>query len=169
MWIYNVSSTKWTQLDPTTIPYLNQHFPNWLNNDSSLPRRYSLDGDIITLNPKASSTYAGTNYLKLFYFKRSIDMSDDSHYPFSGSTTQYPHLAAYEETLVDYVRYRVKKILKKDASAEEAKTMFYSKCTDIKTKLKYRPDLIQHVRAEGAGNLLFHNQAYKNGAHTQRR
>ena len=73
-------------------------------------------------------------------------MSASGHYPFSGSTTQYPHLADYDEALVDYVRYRVKKMVNKDADAEEAKTVFYTKCSLIKQQLQYRPNLINQIR-----------------------
>lgn len=161
LWIYNASTTKWFQLESTTIPYLNVNYPSWLNTSSGLPQRFSLDGDIITLYPKASSTYAGSNYLKLYYYKRSVDMSSSTHYPFSGSTTQYSHLAEYEETLIDYVRYKVKKMVGKESDAEEAKQMFYTKCQDIKVKMKYRPDLINNVQARGAGNVAFAKEAFK--------
>jgi len=161
LWLYNSENTKWDQLDSTTVSYLNKHYASWMNTRSQLPQRFSIDGDDLTLHPKASSTYAGDNYLKLFFFKRSLDMSDGSHYPFSGSTTEYPHLADYEDVPVEYVRYKVKQMLKKNADAEEAKTTFYLKSADAKQKLQYRPDLIPEVRAHGAGNLLFHKEAFK--------
>jgi hypothetical protein len=113
LWIYNAVSTKWTQLTPTTTAKLTRDYPSWLNTSSGCPLKYSIEGNTLTVHPKASSTYAGTNYLKLFYFARSTDMSNASHYPFSDSTTQYTHLADYEETLIDYVRYKVKQMLKK--------------------------------------------------------
>lgn len=154
LWLYNASSERWTQLGSTTIPYLNIHYPSWLNTSAGTPLRFSIDGDIITLHPKANSTYAGDNYLRLFYYAHSIDMSASGHYPFTGSTTKhYPHLAEYEETLIDYVRWKTKQMLKKNADAEEAKTMFYAKCADIKVKLKSRPDLTSQMKATGAGGL----------------
>ncbi len=153
LWIYNASTLKWTQLESTTVSTLNLEFPSWLNTAAGFPQRFSLNGDILTLHPKASSTYAGSNYLKLFHYARSTDMSASGHYPFSGSTTQYSHLAQYEETLVDYVCYKAKKMIDKNSDAEEARTMFYVKCGKIKQELQYRPDLISEMRAKGAGGI----------------
>ena len=75
MWIYNASTTKWVQIDPTTTNYLNENFPAWLNAAAGFPLQYTLEGDIITLHPKASSTYAGTAYLKLYYFHLRLKKS----------------------------------------------------------------------------------------------
>ena len=160
LWIYNLVNTKWTRLDPTTIPYLNQNYPSWLNTAAGLPYRYSLDGDTLTLHPKASSTYAGNNYLKLFYYKRSVDMSNSSHYPFAGATIQYTHLANYERVLIDYVRYEVKEMLGKAQDAAKDQMAFYTKCGLIKKELLSRPDLISEIRATGAGNFNFHKGAF---------
>lgn len=146
LWIYNAVSTKWKRLDSTTVPYLSANYPDFLNTSSGLPQRYSIDGDTLTLHPKASSTYAGTNYLKLFYYKSSVDMVSSSDYPFTGSTTQrYPHLADYEEGLIDYVRFFIKQMLKKNVDAEESKQTFYQKCAYIKTKLN-RDDLLINLK-----------------------
>lgn len=153
LWIYNAVSTKWRQLDPTTTAKLTLDYPDWLNTSSGCPLQYSIEGDTLTLHPKASSTYTGTDYLKLFYFQRSTDMAGGSYYPFSGSATQYTFLADYEETLIDYVRYEVKQMLKKNADAEEARTTFYNKCAYIKQQLLYRPDLITQMSPDNAGGI----------------
>lgn len=161
IWFYNKVSTKWKQLDSATIAYLNKTYPSWLNAAAGLPLRYYIEGDRIGLDPKPSSTYAGTNYVKVFYYKRSADMSADTHYPFSGSTTEYPHLADYEEVLFDWVKYRVKQIAGKNGDALEAKTIFYNKSLKIKQELLYRPDLIPNFRMKGTGNLTHFKEAFK--------
>ena len=149
IWYYNGSTSKWNQLDGTTIAYLNKNFSSWLNASSGLPMRYWIEGNEIGFDPKPSSTYAGTDYVKIFYYKRSVDMTADTHYPFSGSTTQYPHLANYEEVLFDWIKYRVKQIIGKGGDAEEAKGLFYIKCAGIRQNLVYRPDLIPDHKLRG--------------------
>lgn len=162
LWFYNKSSGKWIQLDATTIPYLALNYPSYLNSTSSNPLRYSIDGDILLIHPPSSAIYAGTNYLKLFYYARSVDMTNGSSYPFSGSLTlEYTHLADYEEDLILYVKYKVKPLFKKMQDAEEAKEMFYAKCADVKVKLLARPDLIPWMRAQGAGGLPQAQNAFK--------
>lgn len=147
-WIYNKVTLKWVQIDGTTIAYLNQKFPAWMNASAGLPLRFWIEGDEIGFDPKPSATYAGTNYAKIYYFKRSVDMSADAHYPFSGSTAQYPRLANYESTLLDYVKYLILPGLGKGVKAEEAKGMFYARCAKIKQELSYRPDLIPNHKMD---------------------
>jgi len=161
IWIYNSQNSKWQELDAWTLVDIANKFPTWLSMSAGLPLRYTQEGNIITLNPKASSTYAGTDYLKIFYYARSVDMSNNSHYPFSGTTTQYTHLAEYEEVPIEYVRYRVKQMLGMNAAAEEAKQVFYLKCADIKRDLKYRADLIRKTTAQGTARGRFYQEAFK--------
>jgi hypothetical protein len=154
LWFYNVVSGKWIQLEATTLPYLATNYPSYLNTASSNPLRFSIDGDLILVHPPASSTYVGTEYLKLFYYARSVDMTSNTNYPFSGSdTVHFTHLADYEEMIVEYVRWRIKRIFKKGSDAEEAKTLFYTMCVDVKVKLQSRPDLIPWQRTNYAGGM----------------
>lgn len=161
IWFYNVSSTRWWKLESTTLTDLINKFPSYLSVTSGIPLRITIEGDTLTLNPPASSTYAGSNYLRIFYYKRSVDMSAAAQYPFSGSTTvRYSHLADYEEVPLEYVKYLVKQMLGKMGDAEEAKSFFYTKCMAIKQALKYRPDLKAGTTAQGAGNMLQQRGAF---------
>lgn len=162
LWIYNAENSKWNPLSPTTMSVLNRDFPSWINADSSIPRYYSLDGDTLTLYPKASATYAGTNYLKIYHFARSTDMAGSTQYPFSGSASiRYPHLADFEEVLIDYVRYEMKEIIGKAGDGAASQSKFYLECDEIKKKLMSRPDLIPYIQSVGAGNLQFHQGAFQ--------
>lgn len=154
LWWYNKVSSKWVQLESTTLPFLSINYPSYLNTASSNPLRYSIDGDLLLIHPPSSSTYVGNNYLKLFYYARSIDMTADNQYPFSGSSTkEYPHLADYEYIIIEYIRWKIKRIFKKMADAEEAKVMFYQMCADVKVKLQNRPDLIPWHRTNNVGGM----------------
>lgn len=149
LWWYNSSTSKWKYLDAIDEVTLSINYPDWLNTSSGNPLRYSLNGDIITVHPPASSTYAGTDYLKLFHYAQSVDMSDGTHYLFTGSASKrYPHLADYEEVPIEYVRAEVKQMLKKAADAKVAMDTFYSKVNYVKNQLTYRPDLGPNVRTQ---------------------
>ena len=162
LWFYNVSSGKWIQLESTTLPYLALNYPSYLNTSSSNPLRYSIDGDIVLVHPPASSIYAGSDYLKLFYYARSVDMATNTNYPFSGSdTVHFTHLADYEPIIIEYVRWRIKRIFKKGNDAEEAKQTFYTMCADVKVKLQDRPDLIPWHRANYAGGMNVSSNMFK--------
>lgn len=162
LWLYNAENEKWEWMDPYTMVKLNRDFPTWLNSDDALPTRYTIEGNIINIHPNASDTYAGTDYLKLYYYARSLDMDDDDDYPFSSSkTVQYPHLADYEEILIDYVRYKALWMYGDRASAEEAKSMFVTRTLEAKQKMLYRPDLIDAMKAQGAGGINRAKSAFK--------
>lgn len=152
LWWYNTVSSKWIQLESTTLPFLAMNYPSYLNTAASNPLRYSIDGDTLLVHPPASSIYAGTSYLKLFYYAQSVDMVNTTDYPF-GRTTEFPHLMDYEEIPLEYVRWRIKRIFKKLADAEESKTIFYTMCADVKVKLQSRPDLIPWQRTNNVGGM----------------
>lgn len=137
-WYDTVNST-WVDLIGKTIEWLNQTFPQWINDSSGTPQYYSIDGDEITVYPKPSVSYASG--FKLYHFKVSQDMVA-GYYPFSGSATvQYPFLINFEEDLIDYYKYRAKQIMGYAQQAEEALTMFTNKALKAKTELKTRTDL----------------------------
>ena len=143
LWFYNAQAKNWRQLEATTISYLGYTYPTYLNTAASNPYRYSIEGDTLTIHPPASATYAGADYLKLYYFGRSIDMAGANTYPFSGSATlNYSHLQDFEDSLIYFVKYKIKKMLGKDGDAEEAKQMFYSQVAGAKTLFTHRPDLV---------------------------
>lgn len=155
VWWYNAVSSKWKKLDPTTTAYMRINFPDWLNASAGIPQRYSIEGDTFTLHPPASATYAGANYVKIFFYAGSVDMAAAGAYPFSGSITiRYPHLADYEENLLDYVKFKVLPLVGKAGLGSEAGQIFYARCEKIKKDLLARSDLIPEIQAQHPGMLI---------------
>ena len=154
-WWYNTVSLKWKKLDPTTQAYMRINFPDWLNQSNSIPQRYATEGDMFILHPPALAAYAGTNYIKIYHFAISTDMSNASHYPFSGSASiHYPYLAEYEEYLIDYVKFKLLPIVGKPSEGASAGQVFYTHCKEIKQKLLARSDLVPEIQAQHPGMLI---------------
>ena len=159
LWWYNTVNSKWIQLHGTSPAYMWKNFPTWLNDSSGSPMRYWIDGDILWVHPAPDTTKATTGF-KLFYFAKSVDVDADGEFFFSGSTTQIPWLSPYEETILQYYKWKVNQIIGYNQKAEEAKAMFYAVAEKAKSELLARPDLINQMKMKGAGNMSHFRSAY---------
>ncbi len=121
------------------------------------PFRYSLDGDVITIHPKPDTTL--DDGFKIYYWALSTDMSDDTHYPFTGSTTRDPFLADFEEDLLEYYKFRAKQVMGYAGQAEEAKQAFIDRAAFAKKQLKDRPDIATEAHMRPKSYL----QHYRHG------
>ena len=146
LWWYDDDNSKWTKLDTVTIEILNQKFPYWRDDDAGSPKRYAIDGDVITVHPKVET--GGENKFRLYHYAISTDMSAAGHYPFTGSTTRYPFLAKYEENLVQYYISRAKKVMGYGDEAVADMQVFVAMAEQAKAELRKRPDIARdaHIR-----------------------
>lgn len=113
LWHYNGS--QWRQLYPRTLKYLDEYSPTWRDLAAGTPQYYFIEGDILTLSPKPST--AGTNYLWLYYAKKPTAMTQDTHFPFSGSTSEFTHLSIFDMAITKYVKWILDPVLNKDQEA----------------------------------------------------
>jgi len=148
---YDTDNTRWIQLRSRTFQQISERERTWINRSSGMPLYFWIEGNEIGLHPKPEDTTTGDTGVRVYHFAQSTDMSGGTHYPFSGSTTQYPHLAHYDETIVDGVIYKVKSILGKIQESSTAQQIFYAKCDKIKSELRERPDLVKDTILHGAG------------------
>ena len=153
IWWYDNSDTRWDQIDSTTGAEMNRRYSTWLNDTAGRPQRSWIEGDFIYVHPKGDDT---DDDIRIYHYAKSTDMSDDSHYPFTGSTTQYSWLAPYEKDLLDYYKARVlidvlggTKITK----GQYFESKFYSKCEEVKRKLQYRADLIPFTKSRRPASM----------------
>lgn len=142
------NGSEWQLLDPMTLASLDKDYPYWRDHSSNDPLRYTIDGDIITLNPAPDTTLSSG--LWLYYGKKPEKMTASSHYPFTGNDTELPYLKMFDEAIIKYVEWKIAPILNKkseeavllqsyQASREEKFTLFKRR-KDIATvaKLKAR-------------------------------
>jgi hypothetical protein len=131
--------TLWKKLNPRTIAWLDSNRPNWRNLESSDPQDYSIDSGIVTLVPTPDTTLA--NGLWLYHGKKPTPMTDKSHYPFSGSTTEYAYLSMFDLSIVYYVKWKIEPMVSMENS-EDLTEMNYKKEREEKFMLlKRRPDV----------------------------
>ncbi len=136
-----------------------KNYPTWINDSSGTPARYWIDGNILYTHPTPNTTKASTGF-KLYHYAKATDTTLATQYMFSGSMTQTPWLAPYEEFLLEYYKWKVNGILGYDGKAESAKQMFYAQAAKAKREFLYRPDLINQMKPRGTGNMSHFNNMY---------
>ena len=152
------NGSRWVQLDPTTRAVLSEDFPNWQGASNGSPARYFIEGSAMTVHPPP--TTAGAALFKLYHYPRSVNMSADAQYVFTGSTTvELTHLIQYEDILFDFVRAKVYDMLNKPALAQSKLTLFYQRCQEARGELAARPDLVRDYRPRQAGTFFQHAQS----------
>lgn len=92
--------------------------------------------------PSASQT----NYLWIHYLARGTLMTGDTHFPWTGSTTQLVHLEPYEMLLVYYcLEFISRVIIKNDTDADKYK-LLYEQGAALMAK---RMPLAEHLNTQG--------------------
>jgi len=162
VWHYRTASNTatWQRLVPTSQRELDDKFPTWRTQSASdQVRNYYQDGDVMGFFYTPST--AVTNGLWIYYYATSSDMSSTSHYPFTGTTTQDPRLAAYETLLVDYYEAKALDIMGYKDDASNKLKIFYDKCTVAKSQLQSRRDLVQNANARPKTFLSYARNSFK--------
>ena len=114
LWWY--TGSKWKELYPRTLEWLDNNRPNWRDLGTGNPLYYSINSDIITLSPTPNTTLS--DGLWLYYAAKSVSMTQESDYPFSGSDTELSHLSIFDYSIVAFARWRILPMLSKDANAD---------------------------------------------------
>lgn len=106
------SSPNWLKLDPYTRQSLDDQFPLWRDENSKDPQRYFIEADLLTIHPKPNVTLSDGFWM---YHVRSVNpMTLGTHYPFSGSTIELKPYQVLDDSIIDYVRWKLAGPLKGD-------------------------------------------------------
>lgn len=92
-----VDGETWSKLDPTTRTQLDLDNPGWLSYEAGTPGQYywDLEEDVFGLVVKPDEDNAGDDYIRVYYAKDFVELTDDSQSP---AVIEYLH-----EAFVDYV------------------------------------------------------------------
>jgi hypothetical protein len=134
------NGSVWRQLNPVTLKYLDEFKTNWRSLGEASPMDYSIDGDILTLSPTPNTTLA--NGLWLYYAERPISMTEDSHYPFSGSATELTHLSIFDFAIILFAKMRLEPMLNKTADANLSMQEYIREREEKMNLLYRRKDVI---------------------------
>ena len=148
----SASSPDWRKLDPILRESLNSEFPQWMNEDSDNPLRYIHEGNNLQIDPMPNTTLSEGFWA--FYIKKTTDMTDGSHYPFSGSPIEIASLKVFDDAIIDYVRWKLAGPLR----SEETGILLerdYEKSLAIRIQLfNRRLDISAHTNARMRGPTI---------------
>lgn len=133
------TTTKWEKLDCETLASLDANYPTWRDLSSGSPERYTIDGDIIIISPPPDT--ALTEGFKLYYGAESVDMTEEGHYPFSGSTTEYTHLSIFDEAILLYAKSKLMPELNKLNDENLTHQKYLAEREEKRKLFKRRPDI----------------------------
>jgi hypothetical protein len=130
---------KWVQLKPRTLKWLDENRPNWRDLESGTPQDYSIDGNILTIVPAPDTSL--TDGFWLYYGAKPPQMTEEGHYPFSGSNTEYPDLTIFDLAICYFARMMISPIIN-DKTNENISLQEYNKERNEKNALLgLRPDV----------------------------
>lgn len=106
LWYRTSTSTDYARLIPKTIDWLNENKPGWRDASSGDPTHYVIDGDSLIVTPAPDSVI--TEAFWLYYGQDSVDMTENTHYPFGGET-EITRLKPLHMAIVKYAEWGLSK------------------------------------------------------------
>lgn len=135
------SSDKWQDVIPKTEPWISETHPDYLNASSVLiPDYYYIKGNTLGFYPPPStSKILGA---RLYHLKKSNPMSDDSHYPFSGTTTEITAFLPADDAIICYVRWKLNPAFGSVSDTDLRYREYINECKIASTQIRRSPDII---------------------------
>jgi hypothetical protein len=144
------TTPKWKKLNPRTTEWLDENRPNWKEIADGTPEDYAIDGNNLYVIPAPVSSL--TNGFWLDYISVPSSMTQVTHYPFSGTTTEYTHLSMFDFSIIYYARWKIIPMLGEDSMNDEfnRNQNLYIKEREEKLGLwRRRADIAQVVTFQG--------------------
>lgn len=130
------TTTNYKLLEYYTFDSMDAKQPGWENSDRSYPSRYMYRDDKVILWPPPSTTYSGTDFLKIEYSVRPSTMTSDSDIPFNEKVNLY----IYHEAIL----WNVLSLCYSDTGQKELELYYYEKfkaeIETAKDEINNRPD-----------------------------
>jgi len=142
------AAPAWKKLTPYTLAKLDEDFPTWRDHDSSDPQRYSIDGDVLTLDPPPDTTLA--NGLKLYHGALPPTLATATNHTFSNTTVLFPRLEIFNEAILKYIYWKLSPIVGETPVETKLKEEEYYRELSSKIGLfKKRPDITPYSKMGG--------------------
>lgn len=133
------SSGAWKKVYPKTKAFIERTFEDFLNAESvDLPQYYYVNGDELVLYPPPNTSRDDGAMLE--HLRTGSPMSNDNHFPFTGSETEITAFRPMDEGLVAFVKWQVEPSYGKVSDTDLGEQRFNSEVRKAKRKIKRRPD-----------------------------
>lgn len=134
------SSDDWKQVKAKTEKHLKKFIPSYLNADSvDQPQYYWIEGDNLGFYPPTSTSKEGG--ARLYHLLKANPMSNDEHYPYSGSTTEITAFKPLDEAIIAYVEWKLKPSYGANTDIDLGYARFIRACQTARRQIKGVPDI----------------------------
>ena len=143
------NGSKWQPVYPRTLKWLDKNRPNWRDLGEGNPLYYSIDSDVLTINPTPNTSL--TSGFWLYYGAAPTQMTKDSDYPFGGET-EYSFLSIFDYSIIAFARWRILPMISKNADADKLYQEYKVEREEKFIMLNRRSDLsnTSELRLQGA-------------------
>lgn len=134
------SDGKWQDVIPKTEPWLSETHPDYLNASSvEIPDYYFIKGNTLGFYPPPStSRSAGA---RLYHLKTGNPMTDASHYPFSGTTSEITAFLPADDAILCWCRWKLKPAYGATTDQDLMYREFLLECQKAASQIRRSPDL----------------------------
>lgn len=139
--------TNYFKLNPETLASLDSKYPLWRDRSDDEPMSYSIDGNILTVTPPPNASL--TSGFWLYYIKKPVDMTQTTHYPFSGSTVEFSHLSIFDMAIIKYASWMINPMIGQETDASIAMQEYFKIREEKNSLYKRRPDISNVAQWQG--------------------
>ena len=134
-----VASPYYVEMWGVDEPYLNARYRRWRTAASGNPQFAIFLPNRIIIYPKPGAALSNGFHLPDYVYK-TTDMSSAGHYPFTGSTTEYPGLEVLDDAIIDYVRWILGFSVGETQEGIITRLQYNQTVKDTDSLLRRRPD-----------------------------
>ncbi len=133
------NGTMWKPVYPRTLKWLDENVPNWRSLGNGTPLYYSVDGDVLTVSPPPQTTLASGFWF--YYGKKATPMTQENHFPFSGTAVEFTHLSMFNMAIIKYLKWVLDPMLNKDGDANLSYQEYLRERAEKKALFERRIDI----------------------------
>ena len=134
------SNDKWQDVDPKTEAWLAERYPDYLNASSvEIPQYYYIRGNELGFYPPPSTSKALG--CRLYHLKKGNPMTQDSHYPFSGTASEITAFVPLDDAIICYCRWKLAPAYGSVTDIDIREREFLAECRKGSMQVRRSPDL----------------------------
>lgn len=150
LWFKNTATSNYIRLFPRTVKWLDINRTTWRNEPADAPRYYYQNGNNLGMIPAHDT--AIVEAFELWYGRKPAAMSNDNHYPFTGTTSQIARLEPLDDAILAYVEWQITKVLNKGQDAFRLKETQYERIVALKKlEINRRKDIVATYKGRFRG------------------
>jgi hypothetical protein len=134
------SNDKWQEVTPKTEAWLAKRYPDYLNASSvDIPQYYYIKGNEIGFYPPPLTSKALG--CRLYHLKIGNPMTQDSHFPFSGTTTEITAFRVLDDAIIAWIRFKLSPAYGQASDVDIRYREYINECKIASMQIRRSPDL----------------------------